>query len=379
MKKKVLFVVNVDWFFLSHRLLLAQEALSRGFEVHIATEITESSVRLEGFGFKVHPVKLNRSNLDLIGLFIYFIKLMKVFKSISPDLVHLVTIKPVLIGGLAARISKIPSVLYAISGLGSVFIARDLFSRFLRIFISSLYRISLNHNHSVVVLQNKSDQKLISSIAKIPCERTVIIKGSGVDLSLFKFSNIPSDRSIVMFPARLLKDKGIYEFIAAAKTISSKYKSNELSPRFILVGKIDSQNKTSVKDYEVKNWVDEDIVEYWGFKDEMHTVLPKASLVVLPSYREGLPKVLLEAAACGRPIITTDVPGCRDAIVEESTGIIIPARNYLELIHAIERLFLDHKLQDNFGLAGRRLAEENFDVDLIIKDHFRVYSSLLDK
>ena len=374
MKKKLLIIVNVDWFFLSHRLPIAVAAAEQGYEVHIATSLTKPITELEKFGFTIHPIKLNRGRYDVFSILMYFSRIITLIPMIKPDLIHLVTIKPVLIGGIAARILRVPSVLYAISGMGYVFIGTSLIHRFLRKLISALYRFALHHRNSIVLFQNTTDQRDISSIADLNKSSCKIIKGSGVNTSLYKVTDLPAGKPIIMFPSRLLRDKGVYEFVNAARELML---SENDPPRFVIVGDIDPENQSSLTDKEVKNWVNEGVIEHWGFQTDMFEVLSQASLVVLPSYREGLPKVLIEAAACGRAVLTTDVPGCRDAIIPNVTGKLVPVRDTPALKDEIRNLINDRRLLRKMGVAGRKLAIENFDLNFVVEKHLTIYQSLI--
>lgn len=373
MKKRVLFIVNVDWFFLSHRLPIAKAAAEKGYEVHIATSLTRPINELESLGFQIHPIKLNRGKYDILSILIYFFRIITLIPKIRPDLVHLVTIKPVLIGGIASRILRVPSVLYAISGMGYVFIGKSLFHKILRKLISLFYRLALNHKNSIVVFQNTDDQRDISQIAHLDRSSCEMIKGSGVDINSYEVTDLPDGKPIVMFPSRLIKDKGIYEFVNAAKDLVL---SENNSLRFVIVGDIDPENQSSLSYQELQNWVNEGFIEHWGFQTDMFDVLSKASLVVLPSYREGLPKVLIEAAACGRAVLTTDVPGCRDAIIPNVTGRLVPVRDVSALKAEIKHLINNRELLKKMGVAGRKLAVENFNLSFVIEKHLNIYQSL---
>ena len=201
-----------------------------------------------------------------------------------------------------------------------------------------------------------------------------MIKGSGVDINLYEVTDLPNGKPIIMFASRLIKDKGIYEFVNAAKDLVIS-ENNAL--RFVIVGDIDPENQSSLSKQELQNWVDEGVIEHWGFQTDMFDVLSKASLVVLPSYREGLPKVLIEAAACGRAVLTTDVPGCRDAIIPNITGRLVPVRDASALKAEIKRLINDKELLTKMGFEGRKLAVENFDLSFVIEKHLNLYQSLI--
>jgi glycosyltransferase involved in cell wall biosynthesis len=369
--KKILFVVNVDWFFISHRLPIALKAIENGYEVHIATTITNKLDFLKDKGLIVHSLSFHRSSLVTVTL--EFIKTLQVIYKVSPDILHLVTIKPILLGGIAARIVRVPSVVYAISGLGFVFINNGFLALKRQQLVSYIYRISLNHFNRKVIFQNIDDKAKLSRLARISSKDAVLIQGSGIDLSLYVEQKIPNGVPVVLMAARLLVDKGVREFVLAAEMVSkSKQKA-----RFILVGDVDPLNPASIKEWELEKWKREGVVELWGYQDNMERVISSSTIAVLPSYREGLPKFLIEAAACGRAIITTDVPGCRDAIEHELTGILVPVKNPDAIADSVLRLLDNMNLCREMGREGRKRAEIMFDLNSVVTKHINVYNELL--
>jgi glycosyltransferase involved in cell wall biosynthesis len=373
MTQKILFVVNADWFFLSHRLPIALAAKNMGFDVHVAVGITDKLDELEQYGFTVHPLKLKRSSGNFLDVARELIEFYQLFKFLKPDLVHLVTIKPVLLGGIAARLAIIPSAVYAISGLGYIFTSTEIIVSIKKKLASWLYKISLSHKNKCVVFQNESDRSLVTAVAKLDSSHTKLIRGSGVDLKKYKYLKLNDKKPIIMFAARLLRDKGIYDFISAATLLKKK----NIDALFVLVGNIDLDNPSSLSQLELNQLINEEVVEYWGHSDDMPAVLSKSYMLVLPSYREGLPKVLIEAAAVGRAVVTTDVPGCRDAINPEKSGLLVPVRNPPALANAIEKLLKNPELCQRMGIAGRQLAEKSFNIDHVVSEHLDIYKNLM--
>ncbi|MDA9079034.1 glycosyltransferase family 4 protein [Gammaproteobacteria bacterium] len=374
MKKiKILFLVNVDWFFLSHRLPIALEAAAQGFEVHVATTTTDQAKVIEGLGFILHEVKISRGDLGIFTTFKTFLDIIKIFNNVRPKIVHLVTIKPIILGGIAARIANIHGVVAAISGLGYVFINQGFLSSVRRFFIKALYKIALGHSNLKVICQNSADYNEIKNISKLSSDSFVLINGSGVSLEEFQYFPDTNKIPKIIMASRMLEDKGVLEFSAAAQQL----KTLGILADFILVGDPDPDNPSSIKKSQIQDWEQEGILKHWGHRDEMQEVLRMASIVVLPSYREGFPKVLIEAAACGRPVITTDVPGCRDAIYHGKTGMLVPPKNSNALADAIKNLVLQPEECRKMGLAGRAMAEERFDEKIVIEEHFSIYNQLL--
>lgn len=372
-QKKLLFVVNVDWFFLTHRLPIALKARQAGFEVHIATGITDKLNVLQAYGLTVHPLGLVRGGFGAFNALKTLIELRQVFRTVQPDLVHLVTIKPVLLGGLVARWLRVPALVSAVSGLGYVFTANGGLAKLQRWAVSRIYSMTFGHHNQAVILQNPDDRDTLLSNTGLSCSKVEMIRGSGVDLDQYAITPEAAGQPVVLLPARLLADKGIFEFVQAAALLRAK----AVSARFVLAGMVDSANPTSVPRRTLDEWVAEGVVEYWGYRADMPKVLSSANLVVLPSYREGLPKVLLEAGACGRAVVTTDVPGCRDAIKPGVTGLLVPVRDAESLGQAIEQLLIDPEERAAMGLAGRKLAETEFDARVVVDKHLRIYERLL--
>lgn len=370
--RRVLFVVNVDWFFVSHRLPVALAALARGAEVHIATELTDCADQLQRLGLKVHEVPFGRGSAGLLGLIIALWSTGKVVAQVKPNLVHLVTIKPVLLGGLVAGVLRVPAKVSAISGLGFVFVSRGWVGRLRRRVVSLLYRLALKHPNAVVVFQNDTDREHVISMSGISPAQARMIRGSGVDLKLFDITPEPAGSPIVMMAARLIKDKGVVPFVQMARQLAGA------GARFVLVGDLDPGNPASLSTGELGALKQEGVVEVWGHRSDMANVIAQATIFVLPSYYgEGLPKVLLEAAACGRPVVTTDIPGCRDAIVVDETGLLVPPRDEEALTKAVKLLLDDKERRVQMGRAGRRWVEMNHSIESVVDQHLAIYNELL--
>lgn len=378
-QQRLLFVVNVDWFFLSHRLPIAKQAMAEGYEVHIATTLTHGREELERHGLVIHPIQLQRGSSGPVAAVRAFRDIFAVIRRARPDIVHLVTIQPVLLGGIAARLARVPAMVAAISGLGFVFLAKGWRAAIRRQAICLLYRLALGHPNSKVIFQNKSDLQTMSQLAGLADASAVLIRGSGVSLDAFQPSPLPEEPPVVMLAARLLSDKGVREFVAAARTLRSRAPANAAIARFVLVGSADPDNPASLQPAELARWKDEGAVEIWGQQNDMPSVLRQATVVVLPSYREGLPKVLIEAAAAGRAVVTTDVPGCRDAITPGVTGLLVPPKDAMALADAIQALLKDRARCASMGVAGRALAEQAFDVNSVVAQHLAVYRGLMNR
>ncbi|MDM1272919.1 glycosyltransferase family 4 protein [Acinetobacter indicus] len=369
---KIVYIVNVDWFFISHRLPIALEALKEGHEVHIFTKDTGKMDYLKSLGLKVHPINLERGSINPFSSFKLLFDLKNKLKEIKPDVVHLVTIKPVLIGGLASILAKVPSIVYAISGLGFIFTNTMLKAKILRLGIIPLYRLALSAKNKTVIVQNLDDLRILRQYVAIPESQTVLIPGSGVNLEQFNIQPLPLENKTVLMACRLLADKGVYEFHQGALLLKENYPN----VRFVLVGGVDPDNPASLTEQELTEWVTNNDLEWWGHQTNMSEVLSQATIVVLPSYREGMPKVLLEAQALGRPIVTTDVPGCREAIENGKTGFLVKVKNAQSLADAIEKLINNNELCLEFSQNARLLAEQKFDIQLVVNTHMHIYEKL---
>ncbi|MEM7478868.1 MAG: glycosyltransferase family 4 protein [Planctomycetota bacterium] len=374
---KLLFVVNVDWFFLSHRLPIALEAQKKGYEVHVATTSTGRIDEIAQYGFQTYELSLKRSSMSFLDSFRAFLEIRRIYRCVKPLVVHLISIKPVIIGGFAARICGIPGVVAAVPGLGFIFSDKGVVASLRRFLVGFGYSVALGHKNLVVIFQNTEDKRTISEIARVDDKKVRIIRGSGVDLQLFTFVPLRTETPIVLFAGRLLKDKGVEEFVDAARLLKNEPDAPPNGVRCVIVGEPDEGYRATISAEQLTNWETEGAVEFWGKRDDMQKVISLAQIVVLPSYREGLPKVLAEAAACGRAVITTDVPGCRDAIEPNETGLLVPVRESEPLAAAIRALLDDTQRCREMGVKGRELAERKFDVRSVVNQHLQIYNELI--
>jgi len=366
---KLLILVTEDWYFHSHRLALARTAVTSGFEVVVATRIGELRPAIEAAGIRVIDYPFDRRGMNPLRAILDVLRLARLIRSERPDIVHNVALKPVVLGGLACRLSGCRNVVNAIAGMGFLFTERSrapLVSAIVRILLAMV------GSRGVTIVQNPDDGRLLAK-AGVPASRIRHLPGVGVDLQAFQQSPEPSGVPVAALPARLLWDKGVAEFVEAARIL----KSRGVAVRCVLVGMPDKGNPTSVGTEQVAAWVKEGVVEWWGHSTDMPATFSRTSIVCLPSYREGFPKVLAEAAACGRPIVTTDVPGCREVVTDGDNGMLVPPRSAGQLAMAIEALAADRALRHQFGLAGRRRAEREFSSESANASMLRIYGEML--
>lgn len=371
--RRLLFVVNNPAFFMSHRLPVAQAAQRAGYDVHVATMDGPTVADIVALGMTHHVIPMTRSGKRPLQELGTLLALLRLFRRLRPRVVHLVTIKPVLYGGIAARLARVPGMVAAISGLGFVFLSNSLKMRLVRSVVARLYRLALGHPNSRVIFQNASDRDLLKSLGAVRDEQVVLIRGAGVDLDLCQALPEPAAPPVVAtMVARLLRDKGVWEFVEAARLLRAR----GVPVNMRLVGGVDAGNPTSATPAEVEAWQREGCVEALGERSDVPQLYAASHIAVLPSYREGLPKSLIEAAACGRAVVTTDVPGCRDAIDPDKTGLLVPVRDPQALADAIARLVDDAALRHSMGVAGRALAEREFNIERVARIHVELYDTL---
>lgn len=372
MSNKLFFVVNVDWFFLSHRLPLALHAIESGWSVYLLTADTGRKKEIEQYGIRFIDIPFQRSGKDLKHELKCIWLLSKYYKQHKPDLIHHVTLKAALLGSIASKITGTKKVINAISGLGYNFTdGRD---GLLQQIVRNMMKVAFKSKHFYFILQNPDDIMLMKKLKFVPDSHYKLIKGSGVDLDEFHFSPIEQKNQVrILFPARMLYDKGIIELINAAKLLEKRLKNKLV---FILAGDCDINNKAVVLQSDLEKLLIPEYIEWIGFQKDMIKEYQMSDIVILPSYREGLPKSLIEACAIGRPIITTDVPGCRECVIDGYNGYLVRAKTTDPLARAIEELCKNPELRIEMGNNSRKLAEKEFSIESVIKKTFSIYDEI---
>lgn len=370
MKPKLLFLVTEDWYFCSHRLPIARAARDAGFTVLVATHVDRHGGLIENEGFRLFPISLRRANKNPFRELLSFLELVKIYSRERPALVHHVAFKPVVLGSLAARLTGVPSVVNAVAGLGFAFIGVGVKAALLRSFVSLAYRAAMAAKNSKALFQNEEDRAAFISRGLVAAGRTAVIKGSGVDLSLFTASPLPKGDPVIVLAGRMLWDKGVGEFVAAAE----KLRSQGVNARFVLVGESDPDNLAAVPLKQLEKWKADGAVEWWGFRNDMPELLEQAHIACLPSYREGLPKFLIEAAASARPIVASDVPGCREIVRDGENGLLVPAKNADALAGALRALIENPERAESMGARGRKLAEAEFSQEWVVQQTLSLYA-----
>ncbi|MFT5592920.1 MAG: glycosyltransferase involved in cell wall biosynthesis [Oceanicoccus sp.] len=373
--RKILFLVNDVDFFLSHRLAVAIAAKKSGYKVLIAAGGSSGIKKIQELGFTYFQIPFSRSGLNPLRELLTLWEIFKLFKNEGPDLVHLVTIKPVLYGGLVSRLTGVKAVVAAVSGLGTVFVSDTFFAKLRLLLVKALYRTAFKHKNIMTIFQNPDDRNTVVELSGLPNRNTSLIRGSGVSLKGYTFKKEPAGKAKVVMAARLLVDKGVHEFIDAARILNKR----GVEVEFRLIGSVDPGNNTSLSQKEFDTLKAEGLVQMLGYRQDISEQYRQANIVCLPSYREGLPKGLIEAAACGRAVVTTDVAGCRDAITPDITGLLVPVKDSAALADAIEQLIENPDQRMAMGAAGRKLAEEAFTIEHVVQRHMDIYQELLSR
>jgi len=364
---KIALTATTSWNLYNSRLILARALINSGHRVVFIAPRDEFTRYLIEDGFQWHEFPMKPRGKSVFQEIKSLISLIGIYRQEKPDIVNHFTPKGVIYGSLASRLTGIKHIYNTITGLGFAFSASaDTWLRSLMIF---LYRISLKN--TVVLFQNRDNQEYFIKSGLTNSNNSILISGSGVDMNRFSYTPEPDDEKIVtILPSRFVEEKGIRYFIEAAEIIKSK----NLPIRMILIGKPEPDQPTSISQKEITKWVAEGIVEWWGWHNEMEKVYPLAHIVCLPTYyMEGIPKSLIEAAACGRPLIATNVPGCREIVHEGTNGLLVPIKNAKLLAEAIIQLANDGVLRRSMGEQSRKIAETEYSAEIIVKEYFKAY------
>jgi glycosyltransferase involved in cell wall biosynthesis len=364
---KVLLFANTDWYLYNFRRDLALGLRDRGDEVILLSPPGEYANRLQELGFRWLSIGLSRRSMNPLRELGTIVRLAQIYRREKPDLVHHFTVKCVLYGTLAARWVGVKAIINSITGLGYIFLPGGPWKRVLRSFVYLWYRLILRGTQ--VIFENDEDRQSFIRNGFIQLQDDNLIPGVGVDTTRFKLSPLPAGVPIVLMATRLLWDKGVGEFVEVAHQLHSE----GIKARFILAGRTDPGNPASISEAQVETWRSEGHIEWLGWIENMATVLEQSSIICLPSYREGLPTVLIEAGACGRPVVATDVPGCRLAVQDGVTGLLVSERDIKSLADALRRLLSNPVICQDMGSAGRRRVEEMFSSERILVQILEVY------
>ena len=370
---KIIFFANTDWYLYNFRLNLARSLCEQGAEVVMMSPPGEYGAQIEKEGFRWISLPMNRRSLNPLREVRLLRFLCSVYKKEQPDAVHNFTIKSVVYGALAAQAAGIQNRIHAVTGLGHVFISQSPRARILRPLVKGLLRQALRGKESRLILQNFDDRNLFLQYKLIRPERIHLIRGSGVDIERFTpVQRVRKGKFRVLLAARLLWEKGIREYAKAAELLA--HRADELE--FLLAGAADSGNPSAVPEQDIRKWQETGLLTVLGHVENMQQLMTEVDLMVLPSWREGMPRGLLEAAAMALPVITTDAPGCREIVENEKNGFLVPIGDAVALTEKIEYLLDNPKTCLRFGKAGREKVCREFDQEIVFRQTWEVYRSL---
>jgi glycosyltransferase involved in cell wall biosynthesis len=361
--------VTEDYYFWSHRLPVARAARAAGFEVHVTTHVTSHGDLISGEGFILHPTRFGRSNRNLLAQILALRELISLFRSIRPNVVYNIALKAIVFGSIASKIARVPRVINLVAGLGVVFTSEDKKYRVASLLARMLARLILSSRSSVVTVQNQDDLREIKNMA--PKAQVKLIRGSGVDTRSFILNPEPQGEVCVSLVGRMLWHKGVGEFAEAAKII------RDFGFKMQLVGGLDLHNPSGIPEDELLKWHQEGHVSWLGHTEDIARIWANSHIAVLPSYREGLPKSLLEAASCGKPIVAADTPGCREVVRNGYNGFLVPKGDAGALAKAILRLGLNRSLREQMGIRSRQMVEQYFCETKIAAQTLELYHDAL--
>ena len=372
---KVLFVITEDWFFHSHFLDRAKYIASSGGTVGIATRFSIHEEELRNLGFELFPIDFSRRGLNPITEFITALKIRRIVRRFKPDIAHNIALKPVVTGTFGELLGRQGVVINALVGMGYIFTSTDTRASVVKPILSRILKFLLCSNSVHVVIENPDDLNSLVDEGFVRKSQISLIRGAGVDLIAFPFQPEITGPVVVTMVSRILRDKGVLEFIDSASQLQSKMPE----VKFQIIGEPDLGNPSAIEQSEIDSWESLPNVKYLGRRSDIAEILKGSHIVCLPSYREGLPKSLLEALSSGRPIITTDVPGCREVCEDGVNGLLIPARDSIALSDAIEKLAINPELRQAMGRAGRMRAESEFSSELVCTQTLDLYRRLMSQ
>lgn len=371
--KKVFIVVNVDWFFISHRIVIAKSAKEVGWDVTVVTADTGRLKDIEEEGLNVVNLPMSRSGKNILQELRAFLFLYRLYRRERPDVVHHVGLKTILWGTLAAKFASLLGVVNAISGLGGFF-AKENHSAMAK-FLPSVLRFAHRRDNLLVIFQNQDDKELYIKNGFINESQARFIKGSGIDLNEFCYTPEPSEgKIIVLLTCRIIREKGVFVLTDAAEKLRTEY---EEKVEFWIVGALDDHPDAITKE-EMDDVCDGLYIKWLGRREDVKELLQQCHIFAFPSYyMEGLPKSLIEACAIGRPIVTTDNIGCRDVVTDGLNGYLVPVKDVNVLAEKIKVLIDEKDLRKKMGKASREIAEKEFSVEDVIKKHLNIYQELV--
>ena len=375
-KTRILYLVTEDWYFCLHRLPIAIEARAQGWDVFVATRVRNHAREITDNGLGLVPLDWDRRSLNPLRAITDIWKIGRLYRSLKPDLVHHIAVKPSVFGSIAAMVTGIRPVVNNLAGLGFAFSSTSASARLLRHGLVTAFRWLFNGHHTTTILENRDDLDFLHSEVGIKEKALVLIQGIGVDVARFSYVPEPTGTVVITMVSRMLWPKGVGVLVEAARLLQSR----RIPHRILLVGTPDPDNPESVSAGDLERWTQDGLIEWLGYRDDIPDIWKKSNIAVLPSsYREGVPRCLLEAAASGRPIITTDMPGCREIVQQGYNGLLVPPGDARALAAALERMIGRPDLRRDMGLAGRECVTRDFAEAQVVERTIATYNQLLEE
>lgn len=364
------FLITEDWFFASHFWARARAAQKAGWRVAVISRQGAHTTAITTSGIECIPLDIGRKSLNPLKGLASAWKLAGIYRRIRPDIAHHIALKPIILGGVAAWLARVPAVVNAPVGLGFIFVSRSRLAAMLRPAMKRALRLTLNPPHGLTIFENPDDLEFMVQNHLVKRAQTRLIRGAGVDITQFAPAPEPTGQIRVLLAARLIYEKGILDFVKAAQLLKGR-------AEFCIAGAPDVSNPNPVREQDLRNWEADGIINWLGPVTDMASLLKNTHILTLPStYGEGLPKVILEAMACGRPVVATNIPGCREAVMDEETGLLVPPHDPETLAKAIERLITDPALRARMGTAGRARVVTYFSDEVVCAETLNVYTAL---
>jgi glycosyltransferase involved in cell wall biosynthesis len=376
-RKRLLFVVTEDWYFVSHRMPIARAARDAGYDILVATRTSGNADLIENEQFTCISLKrMRRSGKSPILEVGSILELVKIYRQYRPSIVHHVALKPVVYGSIAARFAGVAAIVNNVAGLGFVFSSKGVRAKVLRRLLSPLLGYALKQPSTLTIVQNRDDARALAENMGVAADSIRLIKGSGVDLSHFAGPRCEASPPIVLLASRMIREKGISDFVSAATLL----KRDNIDARFVLAGAPDPENPHSIPESVLRQYQEAGIVEWWGHRDNIPEMMHQAAIVCLPTtYGEGVPKTLIEAAAGECAIVAYDVPGCREIVIDGENGVLVPPGDVVQLAGAIEALLKNPRRRELMGKKGSELVKREFAQEIVVAQTLAVYSELLKR
>jgi glycosyltransferase involved in cell wall biosynthesis len=374
---RLLFLVTEDWYFWAHRLLLARKARDAGYEVIVATRVSDFGERIAAEGFQLVPLAWVRGSLNPFRIALEAIGIVRLYRRLRPDIVHHVSLKPILLGSAAALFGPRQPVLNAVTGLGYTFTSDSARARVLAFLVKPILRLLLRRPAAITLLENEDDRRFVVEKIGVPAERTAVNRGSGVDICHYAELPLPDDEPVTVGCAtRMLGIKGVPDLVAASRLLRAR----NVPHRLVLAGGADPENHDAIPEATLRRWAQEDGVEWLGAITDVRELWRRCAIAALASLGgEGVPLSLIEAAACGRPLVATDVPGSRDIAQAGVNALLVPPSAPEALAGALERLIREHDVRRTFAAASRHIVESGFSSEHVSAATLALYARLLTR